>query len=192
VSASLGADSVRRSMAAGALGLAVVVAFMVALYRLPGLLASLALAGYALAVLAAFRLFAVTLTLAGLAGFVLSVGMAVDANVLIFERFREEVRAGRGVEPAVEVAVGRAWPAVRDSNVSTLITSGILIAAAPPQIKGFAITLAIGVVASLVSSIVITHNLLAIVLRSPLARTPRALGVERPWPPGQLARKLTE
>ena len=180
VSAGLGADAVKRSVAAGALGLAVVVTFMAVLYRLPGLLASLALVAYALLVLAAFRLFAITLTLAGLAGFVLSVGMAVDANVLIFERFKEEVRGGRSIEPAVEVAVRRAWPAIRDSNVSTLITSGILIFAAPPQIKGFAITLAIGVLASLVSSIVITHNLLAIVLRSRWARTQRALWVEAP------------
>jgi protein-export membrane protein SecD len=177
VSAGLGADSVKQSVAAGALGLAVVVAFMVSLYRLPGFLAGLALAGYALAVLAAFRLFAITITLAGLAGFVLSVGMAVDANVLIFERFREEVRGGRGIEAAVEVAVRRAWPAIRDSNASTLITSGVLIAAAPPQIKGFAVTLAIGVVASLVSSIVITHNLLAMVLRSRWALSTAALGV---------------
>jgi preprotein translocase subunit SecD len=103
--------------------------------------------------------------------------MAVDANVLIFERFKEEVRGGRGIEAAVEAAVRRAWPAIRDSNVSTLITSAVLIAAAPPQIKGFAITLAIGVVASLVSSIVITHNLLAIVLRSRWARSTAALGV---------------
>jgi len=177
VSASLGADSVKQSVAAAALGLAVVVAFMVSLYRLPGFLASLALVAYALAVLATFRLFAVTITLAGLAGFVLSVGMAVDANVLIFERFREEVRGGRGIEAAVEAAVRRAWPAIRDSNVSTLITSGVLVAAAPPQIKGFAITLAIGVAASMVSSIVITHNLLAIVLRSRWARSSAALGV---------------
>jgi protein-export membrane protein SecD len=180
VSASLGAGSVKQSVGAGVLGLAVVVTFMVAMYRLPGFLASLALAGYALAVLAAFRLFAITVTLAGLAGFVLSVGMAVDANVLIFERFKEEVRAGRGIEAAVEAAVHRAWPAVRDSNVSTLITSAVLILAAPAQIKGFAITLAIGVLASLVSSIVITHNLLAIVLRSRWARARVALGVSGP------------
>ncbi|HXM58720.1 MAG TPA: protein translocase subunit SecD, partial [Candidatus Dormibacteraeota bacterium] len=177
VSASVGAGAVRQSVAAGVLGLAVVVAFMVSLYRLPGFLASLALAGYALLVLAAFRLFTVTLTLAGLAGFVLSVGMAVDANVLIFERFKEEVRSGRRIEPAVEAAVQRAWPAIRDSNYATLITSGALILAAPGQIKGFAITLAIGVVASMLSSIVLTHNLLAIVLRSRWARTQVALGV---------------
>jgi protein-export membrane protein SecD len=180
VSAGLGADAVRQSVAAGVLGLAVVMTFMVVLYRLPGFLASLALVAYALLVLAAFRLFAITLTLAGLAGFVLSVGMAVDANVLIFERFKEEVRGGRSIEPAVEAAVRRAWPAIRDSNVSTLITSGVLIFAAPPQIKGFAITLAIGVLASLVSSIVITHNLLAIVLRSRWARSQRALTVAPP------------
>jgi preprotein translocase subunit SecD len=179
VSASLGAGSVKQSVAAGVLGLAVVVTFMAVLYRVPGVLASLALVAYALAVLAAFRLFAITLTLAGLAGFILSVGMAVDANVLIFERFKEEVRGGRGVEPAVEAAVRRAWPAIRDSNVSTLITSGVLIFVAPAQIRGFAVTLAIGVLASLVSSIVITHNLLAIVLHWRWARTAHALGTNR-------------
>jgi len=180
VSAGLGAEAVKQSVAAGVLGLAVVMTFMAVLYRLPGFLASLALVAYALLVLAAFRLFAITLTLAGLAGFILSVGMAVDANVLIFERFKEEVRGGRTIGPAVEAAVRRAWPAIRDSNVSTLITSGILVFAAPPQIKGFAITLAIGVLASLVSSIVITHNLLAIVLRSRWARSRAALTVEPP------------
>jgi preprotein translocase subunit SecD len=178
VSAGLGAGSVKQSVAAGVLGLAVVMTFMAVLYRVPGVLASLALVAYALAVLAVFRLFAVTLTLAGLAGFILSVGMAVDANVLIFERFKEEVRGGRSVAAAVDAAVRRAWPAIRDSNVSTLITSGILISAAPPQIKGFAITLAIGVLTSLVSSIVVTHNLLAIVLRWRWARTAHALSVE--------------
>jgi protein-export membrane protein SecD len=165
VGATLGAESVRRSLAAGALGLSIVIVFMVTLYRVPGIVASVALLCYGGAVLAAFRLFAVTLTLAGLTGFVLSVGMAVDANVLIFERYKEEARAGRSPAAAVEAAVGRAWPAIRDSNVSTLITSGLLILAAPGQIKGFALTLAIGVVLSLVSSIVITHNLLALVLR---------------------------
>jgi protein-export membrane protein SecD len=176
VGATLGATSVRQSVAAGMLGLAVVIAFMISLYRLPGLLAGVALVCYAGVVLAVFRLFAITLTLAGLAGFILSVGMAVDANVLIFERLREEVRAGSSIGAAVDVAVRRAWPAIRDSNTSTLITSTILVFAAPPQIKGFAITLAIGVLVSLVSSMVITHNLLAIALHARWARSPRMLG----------------
>jgi preprotein translocase subunit SecD len=179
VGATLGADSVKQSVAAGLLGLAIVIIFMIAFYRLPGLLASLALLCYAAAVLAIFRVVPVTLSLAGLAGFILSVGMAVDANVLIFERFKEEIRAGRTIGAAVDAGVHRAWPAIRDSNISTLITSTILIFAAPQQIKGFAVTLAIGVLVSLVSSIVITHNLLTIVLNSHWARTTRMLGVAR-------------
>ena len=146
VGASLGADSVKRSIAAGLVGLVIVVIFMISYYRLPGLLASLALLGYAGIVLAIFKTVPVTLTLAGLAGFILSVGMAVDANVLIFERFKEEMRAGRTVGAAVDAAVRRAWPAIRDSNASTAITCVVLLFAAPTQIKGFALTLLIGVV----------------------------------------------
>jgi preprotein translocase subunit SecD len=180
VGASLGADSVKRSIAAGLVGLVIVVIFMITYYRLPGLLASLALLVYAGIVLAMFKTFAVTMTLAGLAGFILSVGMAVDANVLIFERFKEEMRAGRTVGAAVDAAVRRAWPAIRDSNFSTAITCGVLLLAAPPQIKGFAVTLLIGVAISLISSIIVTHNLLAIVLNFGGGfRNPRVLGVTR-------------
>jgi preprotein translocase subunit SecD len=180
VGASLGADSVKRSIAAGLVGLVIVIIFMISYYRLPGLLASLALLGYAGIVLAVFKTIPVTMTLAGLAGFILSVGMAVDANVLIFERFKEEMRAGRTVGAAVDAAVRRAWPAIRDSNVSTTITCLVLVFAAPTQIKGFAITLLIGVIVSLISSIIVTHNLLAIVLNFGGGfRNPRVLGVSR-------------
>jgi preprotein translocase subunit SecD len=180
VGASLGADSVKRSVAAGLLGLTIVVIFMIAFYRLPGLLASLALLFYGGLVLAVFKSLAFTVTLPGLAGFILSVGMAVDANVLIFERFKEEMRAGRTVGAAVEAAVRRAWPAVRDSNTSTLITTVILFFAASGSVKGFALTLMIGVLCSLVSSIIVTHNLLAIVLNFGWARSgPLMLGVSR-------------
>jgi preprotein translocase subunit SecD len=179
VSATLGAESVKVSLAAGLLGLAIVVIFMIVYYRVPGLLASLALLFYAGAVLAVFKIVPVTLTLAGITGFILSVGMAVDANVLIFERFKEEVRAGRTISAAVDAAVRRAWPAIRDSNTSTLITCVILGFVGPAAVKGFAITLGIGVVASLISSIVVTHNLLAIVLTSSAMRRPRLLGVDR-------------
>ncbi|HEY3085936.1 MAG TPA: protein translocase subunit SecD [Candidatus Dormibacteraeota bacterium] len=179
VSATLGAESVKVSLAAGLLGLAIVVLFMIVYYRLPGFLASLALLFYAGAVLAVFKLVPVTLTLAGITGFILSVGMAVDANVLIFERFKEEVRAGRTITAAVDAAVRRAWPAIRDSNTSTLITCVILGFVGPSAVKGFAITLGIGVVASLISSIVVTHNLLAIVLASGGLRRPGLLGVDR-------------
>jgi preprotein translocase subunit SecD len=179
VGASLGADSVKRSLTAGLLGLVIVILFMIAFYRLPGLLASLALVFYAGVVLALFKMIPVTLTLAGMAGFILSVGMAVDANVLIFERFKEEMRAGRTIGAAVDAAVRRAWPAIRDSNISTLITSGILFFAGSGPVKGFAVTLIIGVAISMLSSIIVTHNLLAIVLNFGWARSTNVLGVQR-------------
>ncbi len=164
---------------AGSLGLSIVVIFMIIYYRVPGLLASIALLFYAGAVLAIFKVVPVTLTLAGITGFILSVGMAVDANVLIFERFKEEVRAGRTIPAAVDAAVRRAWPAIRDSNTSTFITCVILGFVGPPAVQGFAITLGIGVVASLVSSIVVTHNLLAIVMTGTALRRPGLMGVDR-------------
>jgi preprotein translocase subunit SecD len=179
IGSTLGAESVKLSLAAGLLGLSIVVIFMIVYYRIPGLLASIALLFYAAAVLAVFKWVPVTLTLAGITGFILSVGMAVDANVLIFERFKEEVRAGRTIPAAVDAAVHRAWPAIRDSNSSTFITCVILGFVGPPQVQGFAVTLAIGVVASLFSSIVVTHNLLAIVLNSSAFRRPGLLGVDR-------------
>jgi protein-export membrane protein SecD len=179
IGSTLGAESVKLSLAAGLLGLSIVVIFMIVYYRLPGLLASIALLFYAAAVLAIFKWFPVTLTLAGITGFILSVGMAVDANVLIFERFKEEVRAGRTIPAAVDQAVRRAWPAIRDSNSSTFFTCVILGFVGPPQVQGFAITLGVGVAASLVSSIVVTHNLLAIVLNSSAFRRPGLLGVDR-------------
>ena len=179
VSSTLGAESVRLSLAAGLLGLSIVVIFMVLYYRVPGLLASIALVFYAGAVLAIFKVVPVTLTLAGITGFILSVGMAVDANVLIFERFKEEVRAGRTIPAAVDAAVRRAWPAIRDSNTSTFITCVILGFVGPSQVKGFAITLGIGVIASLISSIIVTHNLLAIVMTGSGLRRPALMGVDR-------------
>ncbi|HZK73439.1 MAG TPA: protein translocase subunit SecD [Clostridia bacterium] len=179
IGSTLGAQSVTLSLAAGLLGLSIVVIFMIVYYRVPGLLASIALLFYAAAVLAVFKIVPVTLTLAGITGFILSVGMAVDANVLIFERFKEEVRSGRTIPAAVDAAVRRAWPAIRDSNTSTFITCVILGFIGPTQVKGFAITLAIGVIASLISSIVVTHNLLAIVLTAGGFRKPWLLGVDR-------------
>ncbi len=179
IGSTLGAESVRLSLAAGLLGLTIVVIFMIVYYRVPGLLASIALLFYGAAVLAVFKWFPVTLTLAGITGFILSVGMAVDANVLIFERFKEEVRSGRTIPASVDQAVRRAWPAIRDSNSSTFFTCVILGFVGPPQVQGFAITLGVGVVASLVSSIVVTHNLLAIVLNSSAFRRPGLLGVDR-------------
>ena len=179
VGSTLGAESVKLSIAAGLLGLSIVILFMIIFYRVPGFLASLALLFYAGAVFATFKLVPVTLTLAGITGFILSVGMAVDANVLIFERFKEEVRAGRTIPAAVDAGVRRAWPAIWNSNLSTIITCLILGFIGPGPVKGFAITLGIGVGVSLVSSIVVTHNLLAIVMAGSRFRRPALMGVDR-------------
>jgi SecD/SecF fusion protein len=173
VSASLGQQSVTLSLVAGGIGLLIVVIFMIGYYRFPGLLATVALVVYAAIVLALFKLLPVTLSLAGLAGFVLSVGMAVDANVLIFERTRDELRHGRSVPLAVETGFRRAFPAIRDSNISTLITCTILGLFGTDVIRGFAITLAIGVIVSFFTAITITRSLFAWVLSWKIGRDPR-------------------
>jgi SecD/SecF fusion protein len=172
VSASLGQDTVRRSLLAGLVGMIIVILFMAGYYRFPGLLASLALLMYAGIVLALYKLVPVTVTLAGLAGFVLSVGMAVDANVLIFERVRDELRHGRSVGLAVEAGFRRAWPAIRDSNVSTMLACGILYLLGSSVVKGFALTLFLGVAVSMFSAILITQSLFNVVLRWRAARRP--------------------
>lgn len=172
VSATLGASTVQASIIAGLVGLIIVIFFMLAYYRFPGLLASLALLLYAAIVLAIFKLVPVTLSLAGLAGFVLSVGMAVDANVLIFERTRDELRHGRSVPLAVDAGFRRAFPAIRDSNLSTLIACAVLYTFGEEQVKGFALTLAIGVIVSFFTAITITRLLFALALRWRLGRNP--------------------
>lgn len=165
---TLGEDSIRASIIAGLIGLLTVALFMLLHYRLPGLLADLALLLYAMTVFAIFRLLPVTLTLPGIAGFILSVGVAVDANILIFERMKEELRAGRRLTIAIEVGFERAWPSIRDSNISTLITTAILFwfgnAFGASIVKGFALTLAIGVLVSLFTAIRVTRTLLFVVL----------------------------
>ncbi|MHB8324696.1 MAG: protein translocase subunit SecD, partial [Candidatus Dormibacteria bacterium] len=165
VSATLGQQSVSQSVKAGALGLALVILFMLLYYRFPGLVASVALICYALIVLAVYELIPVVITLPGLAGFILSVGMAVDANVLIFERTKEELRQGRPLELAVEYGFRRAWPAIRDSNIATMITCTVLFFFGASDVQGFALTLFIGVAVSMFSAIVITHSLLHYVQR---------------------------
>jgi len=164
VSPTLGEDFVNWSVKAGIVGMILLIIFLIVHYRLPGSMASLALLVYAALVLAIFELIPVTLTLAGIAGFVLSVGMAVDANVLIFERMKEEIRNGRTVRASVEVGFNRAWPAIRDSNISTFITCGILYwmgdSLTVPTVKGFALTLFIGVAVSMFSAIIITRTFL--------------------------------
>lgn len=170
VGPTLGEDSVDRSLMAGIIGLSVVMIFMVTYYRLPGVLANLALLIYTAVVLAIFKLIPVVLTLAGIAGFVLSIGMAVDANILIFERLKEELRFGRTLRSAIDAGWRRAWPSIRDSNFSTLITCVILFwfggQFGATIVKGFALTLAIGVLVSMFTAIVVTRTFLHIVLET--------------------------
>ena len=165
VGPTLGAVSVERSLIAGLIGFALVGLFMLLIYRAAGLLAVIALLFYASIVFSLFKLIPVTLTLAGIAGFLLSIGMAVDANVLIFERLREELKAGNAFHHAVATAFERAWNSIRDSNMSTLITCLILAWFGTSVIKGFAITLGLGVLVSMFSAIIITRLLLEIVGR---------------------------
>jgi preprotein translocase subunit SecD len=182
VDATLGADSVRRSIVAGEIALVVVALFMIMYYRLPGLLATGALLVYTLITLAIFKLIPVTLTLAGIAGFILSIGMAVDANILIFERMREEIRWGRSLGGAIEAGFDRAWSSIRDSNVSTLITCGLLYwfgsNFGASLVMGFAFTLAIGVVVSMFSAIVVTRSLLRTVIGQSWTENPALFGIE--------------
>jgi len=186
VDATLGGDSVRKSVVAGELALIVVAAFMIALYRVPGVMAVLALGVYTLLTLAVFKLWPVTLTLAGIAGFILSIGMAVDANILVFERMREELRAGKTVRAAMEAGFERAWSSIRDSNVSTLITCAILYWFGTSQgasiIAGFALTLAIGVAVSMFSAVLVTRSLLRALVNAGAATRPEMLGVPRTPP----------
>jgi len=174
VDATLGDDSVRHSVQAGEIGILAVILFMILYYRLPGALAGAALVTYISVLLMLFKLIPVTLTLAGIAAFVLSVGMAVDANILIFERMKEELRAGRSLVTAIETGFARAWPAIRDSNVSTFITCGILWwfgdQFGANLVKGFALTLGIGVAVSMFSAIVVTRTFLRLMVGTPLAR----------------------
>ena len=163
VGANLGLDSLEKSLFAGLIGLAVIALFMIAFYRLPGLLATLALLVYTAITLAIFKMIPVTLTLAGIAGFILSIGMAVDANILIFERAKEELRRGLSVPAAMMEGFRRAWLSIRDSNVSSLITCFILYWNGTSVVRGFALTLAIGILASMFSAITITRTLLLFV-----------------------------
>jgi len=191
VDATLGSDSVRKSVVAGEIALLIVAAFMIALYRVPGVVAVIALAIYTVLTLAVFKLWPVTLTLAGIAGFILSIGMAVDANILVFERMREELRAGRTVLSGMEAGFDRAWSSIRDSNVSTLITCGILYwfgsSYGASIIAGFALTLAIGVAVSMFSAVFVTRSLLRGLVHWDAALRPEFFGVTRPTPPAPAA-----
>ncbi|TSC72269.1 MAG: protein-export membrane protein SecD [Parcubacteria group bacterium Gr01-1014_70] len=158
VEASLGREELVRSLNAGIYGLLAVMLFMIFWYRLPGLLAVCALLIYTVLLLSIFKLIPVTLTAAGVAGFILSIGMAVDANILIFERFKEEMKSGRTMAGSIEEGFNRAWMSIRDSNMSSIITAVILYWFGTSLIKGFALTLGLGVVVSMFSAITITRT----------------------------------
>jgi len=188
IEATRGIGAVTKSLIAGGVGLALVLLFMLAYYRLPGLIADIALLIYALFTLAIFKgalnwLFpglVVTLTLPGIAGFILSIGMAVDANILIFERLKEELRAGKALRPAIDAAFKRAFPAIRDSNICTSITCIVLLSLGTATVRGFALTLLIGVLVSLFSAITVTRTLLYLLvdLFPALAKNPALFGLD--------------
>ncbi len=160
VAPSLGISALKDSVWGALVGFLAVIAFMIVTYKKEGILASLALAIYTIINLFVFQLIPVTLTLAGIAGFILSIGMAVDANILIFERMKEELRAGRTRQQAIRLGFSRAWTSIRDSNISSLITCGVLFYFGSGIVRGFALTLAIGIIISMFTAITVTRNLL--------------------------------
>jgi len=181
VDATLGADSLRKSLIAGAVGMVLLVLFMILYYRMSGFVAVCALAVYGALLLAIFKLVPITLTLPGIAALLLSLGMAVDANVLIFERMKEELRSGRTLGAAVETGFNRAWPAIRDSNITTFIACIVLFwfggAMGAFMVRGFALTLFIGVAMSMFSAIIVTRTFLHFVTRA--VTSPSAYGVQK-------------
>jgi preprotein translocase subunit SecD len=187
VGATLGADSILKSEIAAAIGLGIVILFMLLYYRLPGLLADFALILYALFTFAVFKILGFTLTLAGIAGFILSIGMAVDANVLIFERVKEELRAGRLLASAIDIGWKRAWPSIRDSNISTLITCAVLFYFGSnfgaSIIVGFATNLFLGVLVSMFTAIVVTRTFLNMLVPTGIVSHPALFGL----PAGSIA-----
>jgi len=187
VEPTLGRDSVNRSIVAGGIGLLLVAFFMIAYYRLPGAIAVLALLYYTALTYALFRLVPVTLTLAGIAGFILSIGMAVDANVLTFERLKEDLRAGKSLRAAVEEGRRRAFPSILYSNLATIMTAGILFWFGTGTVKGFALTLAIGVGVSFFTAVIVTQMLLHAAIEVSSLRRRRLYGVEEKAPDARAA-----
>ncbi len=179
VDPTLGANFLVQALVAGGVGLLLVLLFMVAYYRLPGLLAAIALIFYTLVMYAVFRVIGVTLTLAGVAAFILSIGMAVDANILIFERMKEEIRAGKSLGPSIEAGFNRAWSSILDSNVSSLLVAGWLYWQGTTVVKGFALVLIIGVLVSMFSAVTVTRTLLRYVTRTSWGRRLELYHVER-------------
>ena len=174
VDAILGADSLRKSVVAGLVGLSLVLMFMTLYYRLPGLVASVSLLIYAALLLAIFKLLPITLTLSGVAAVILSIGMAVDANILIFERMKEELRAGRTLLSAINIGFNRAWPAIRDGNVSTIITCLVLFyfssRLGTTVVQGFAVALGVGVLLSMFTAIVVSRTFLRVMAATAVSR----------------------
>lgn len=160
VGSTLGSDMLEKGVMAGVIGLAMVIAFMVLWYRLPGLVAAVALLAYVFIMLALFQFIPVVLTAAGLAGFILTIGMAVDANVLVFERMKEEYREGKGFRESATVGFKRAWSAIRDGNVTSLLSAVILFWFGTSMVKGFALVFGIGVLVSMLSALLVTRTLL--------------------------------
>jgi preprotein translocase subunit SecD len=179
VDPTLGTNFLVQALVAGGVGLALVLIFMVAYYRLPGILAAIALIVYTLVVYAVFRTIHVTLTLAGVAAFILSIGMAVDANILIFERMKEEIRAGKTLGPAIEAGFNRAWSSILDSNVASLLVAGWLYWQGTTVVRGFALVLIIGVLVSMFSAVTVTRTLLRYVTRTSWGRRLELYHVER-------------
>ena len=177
VGPTLGADSIAKSKIAGILGLGFVMIFMIAYYRAPGVIANIALIIYGLILFALFKAIPVTLTLAGIAGFILSIGMAVDANILIFERTKEELGAGRTLFTAINSGFDRAWTSIFDSNMTTIITCGILYCFGTSIVNGFALTLAIGVMVSMFSAITITKNFMHLIFGTGSLKNPALFGL---------------
>ena len=179
VGPTLGADSIQKSKVAGVIGLTLVMLFMILYYRAPGVISCLALIIYSLIVFAIFKIIPVTLTLAGIAGFILSIGMAVDANILIFERTKEELRAGRSLFTAINSGFERAFTSIFDSNMTTIITCAILYALGTGVVKGFALTLAIGVLVSMFSAITVTKNFMHLAFGTGELKHPELFGLKK-------------
>ena len=179
VGATLGADSIEKSKFAGLIGLGLVMIFMITYYRLPGLIADIALVIYSIILFMLFKMIPVTLTLAGIAGFILSIGMAVDANILIFERTKEELRAGRTLFTAINAGFDRAFTSIFDSNMTTIITCIILYCLGTSIVKGFALTLALGVVVSMFSAITVTKNFMHLIFGTGELKYPALFGLKK-------------
>ncbi|MBP3924748.1 protein translocase subunit SecD [bacterium] len=179
VGPTLGADSIAKSKVAGMIGLGLVMLFMIMYYRVPGVIADIALVIYSLILFALFKAIPVTLTLAGIAGFILSIGMAVDANILIFERTKEELRAGRNLFTAINSGFDRAFTSIFDSNMTTIITCVILYFLGTSIVKGFALTLALGVMVSMFSAITITKNFMHLVFGTGELKYPAMFGLSK-------------